>query len=415
MVKFGIIGGGQLSLMLCHSIIKKRELYQKIEIIYIYSNKNVIPCNILTTNNIIKIELIIGNFNDEKKFLDFCNKCDVVTYEFENIDIELLKKAEINHKIKYNNPNINNLIYPNIKYLEIIQDKLKQKEFLHENGFNIAPFQYIKGYEDIYYFIQRYNYPVIIKSRRGSFKGRGNFYIGNYGDFIKWYTNIGKFDDNIHNYYIENVIDFDNEFSIIGCKGPKKFNAIFDPVKNTHKNNILLKTEFNESSVPRFESLKMRNIERKILELFDTLGMVCIEFFHKGENIYINEIALRVHNSYHISLNCCNISQFETHIRSILNINIPIPKLIEGEMYNVISNMQSYEKVMEILKKKNVLKKNIFYQDYYKEPQDIRKIGHVNILQNNKNIKNNNFSENVSLNKTYCDCDKCNYCLALNF
>ena len=282
MVKLGIIGGGQLGLMLYKSIIKNRNLYERIEIIYIYSNKNEIPCNVLINNNIVKIELIIGDFNDEEKFLNFCNKCDVITYEIENINIDLLKKAELNHKIKYNNINAKNLIYPDIKYLEIIQDKLRQKEFLHENGFNVTPFQYIKGYEDIYYFIQRYNYPVIIKSRRGSFDGRGNYYIDNYEDFIKWYKNIGKFDDNLHNYYIENVVDFDAEYSITGCKGPNKFNVIFDPVKNIHKNNILLKTEFNESMIPRFESLKMRNIERKILELFNTLGMICIEFFHKG-------------------------------------------------------------------------------------------------------------------------------------
>ena len=360
MVKLGIIGGGQLGLMLCHSIIKKKELYEKIETIYIYSNKNDIPCNILISNNVVKIEIIIGDFNNEEMFLNFCNMCNVITYEFENINIDLLKKAEINNKIKYNNINTKNLIYPDIKYLEIIQDKLKQKEFLQENGFRVAPFQYIKNYEDIYYFIQRYNYPVIIKSRRGSFDGRGNYYIGCYEDFIKWYKNIGKFDDNIHNYYIENIINFDNEFSITGCKGQNKFNVIFDPVKNTHKNNILLKTDFNEASIPRFESLKMRNIEKNILELFDTLGMICIEFFHKGENIYINEIALRVHNSYHISLDCCNISQFEAHIKSILNVNIPIPKMIEGKMYNIISNMQSYEEIIEKLKQQNVLKKIFF-------------------------------------------------------
>ena len=183
-------------------------------------------------------------------------------------------------------------------------------------------------------------------------------------------------------------------------------------MKNIHKNNILLKTEFNKLSIPRFESLKMRNIERKILELFDTLGMVCIEFFHKGEYLYINEIALRVHNSYHISLDCCNISQFEAHIKSILNMNIPIPKMVNGEMYNIISNMQSYENIIEILKEKNVPKKNIFYHDYYKEPIGMRKIAHINVLYYKD--ENENF-ENVILNKTYCDCDECDFCLALNF
>lgn len=419
MVKLGIIGYGQLGYMLSNSITEKKELYNKIDTLLIYSEKTkgLLSCfanNDYNYLNNINIQVIKGDFTDEKKLLDFCNKCDIITYEFENIDINILKKAEMNHKIKHNNLNIDNLIYPDIKYLEIIQDKLKQKEFLHENGFKVAPFQYIKNYQDIYYFIQRYDYPVIIKSRRGSFDGRGNYYISNYEDLLIWYRSIGKFDDNIHNYYIENVIDFDNEFSITGCKGPNKFNVIFDPVKNIHKNNILLKTEFKKSSIPNFESLKMRNIERKILELFDTLGMVCIEFFHKWGNIYINEIALRVHNSYHISLNCCNISQFEAHIRSILNMNIPIPKMVGGEMYNVISNMQNYKQIMEILKERNISKKNIFYHDYYKEPIGIRKIGHINVLHHKDENKISG-KQNIILNKTYCDCDECDFCLKLNF
>ena len=89
---------------------------------------------------------------------------------------------------------------------------------------------------------------------------------------------------------------------------------------------------------------------------------------------------MRVHNSYHISINCCNVSQFEAHIRSILNMEIPQPQMIKGEMHNIISNVQSYEKVIEELNYRKFPKNKIFYENYYKEPRGIRKIGHINVL-----------------------------------
>ena len=378
MVKLGIIGGGQLGLMLCISVIKNKKLNSNIEIIYIYSNKKDIPCNILLSNKVVEIQIVIGDFSNEDMFLDFCNKCDIVTYEFENININLLKNAEINNKIKHNSINAPNLIYPNIKYLEIIQDKLKQKEFLQENGFNVAPFQYIKNYEDIYYFIERYDYPVIIKSRRGSFDGRGNFYISNYEELTKWYCTISSSTKKIHEFYIENIIDFDNEFSITGCNSSDNFKAIFDPVKNIHKNNILLKTKYSKNIISEYMSNKIKNIHKKILDLFDTKGVICIEFFHKGKYVYINEIALRVHNSYHISINCCNVSQFEAHIRCIINEQISNIKMDKySGMVNIISKMPKdrTEGLSEISG----------FHDYGKLERENRKLGHITLVDTNKN------------------------------
>ena len=95
---------------------------------------------------------------------------------------------------------------------------------------------------------------------------------------------------------------------------------------------------------------------------------------------------MRVHNSYHISLDCCNISQFEAHIRSILQMNIPTPNMYDGKMYNIISNMQTYDDVMKELKERNMANKNIFYKYYHKEPRKIRKIGHINVVKKCKNV-----------------------------
>ena len=195
MVKLGIIGGGQLGLMLCESAL---QIYF-ITHIYIFSDKkDDISCNILKDNP--KVTLIYNKYN-EYNLIEFSKLCTIITYEFENINIKYLK-------------NIKTPIYPNIKYLQIIQDKYIQKTFLFDSKLPVGPFTNINTIDDIYNFIKIYNYPIIIKARKGSFDGRGNIVINNEINLNTQIKNI----TNLNNYYIESFIDFDNEISICGCK-----------------------------------------------------------------------------------------------------------------------------------------------------------------------------------------------------
>ena len=115
--------------------------------------------------------------------------------------------------------------------------------------------------------------------------------------------------------------------------------------------------------------------------LFDTKGVICCEFFEYNNEIYINEIALRVHNTYHISIDCCNISQFELHLRSILDLEIPKLSFIKnGYMYNMISNLQTEEDILKIYEKMKK-KYEIKIKKYNKKPLGVRKIGHVNFVE----------------------------------
>ena len=300
-MKIGIIGGGQLAYMLGENISKN--IFNSIEKIYIFSDKFDIPCNLL--KDMDKIDIIYGEYNLEN-IIKFSEKCDIITYEFENIDINILKKVE-------------KPIYPDIKYLEIIQDKFIQKEFLRKNNLSVGPYSVINNTIDIYNFIEKYNYPIILKARCGSFDGRGNIVIKNETELNDW---IIDNKDIIENYYVEDYINFENELSIGGCKNNGVINC-YEPVKNVHKNNILIKTEYNDDSIKKEIKIKIKKIYEKLLNLFDTKGVICCEFFEYNNDVYINEIALRVHNTYHISMDCCNISQFELHLRSILDLEIP--------------------------------------------------------------------------------------------
>ena len=109
----------------------------------------------------------------------------------------------------------------------------------------------------------------------------------------------------------------------------------------------------------------------------DTKGVICVEFFQRDDSIFINEIALRVHNTYHISLDCCNISQFDMHIMNILDLDIIHPKFIRnGIMYNIISNMQEFNDITKLIHKND----QIIIKEYHKKGIGIRKIGHVNAV-----------------------------------
>ena len=354
----GILGGGQLAYMLCENIQKK--IFDVVDKIYVFSDKIDMSCQLLKNEE--KIDFVYGKYNYENIF-EFSKKCDIITYEFENIDINILKKIE-------------KPIYPDIKYLEIIQDKFIQKEFLKNNKLNVGPYSNIHNLNDITDFIKIYNYPVIIKCRRGSFDGRGNTVIKNKEDLDTWLEK----SNNFQHYYIEDYLNFENELSICGCKNNGSINY-FEPVVNLHKNNILIKTTFYENIVKHNIKNKIVNLYCKLLNLFDTKGVICCEFFECNNDIYINEIALRVHNTYHISLDCCNISQFELHLRSILDLQIPQLKFTkEGYMYNMISNLQNENEILNIyhkIKDKYYIK----VKKYNKEPLGIRKIGHINFVK----------------------------------
>ena len=358
-MKIGILGGGQLAYMLGENIDKN--IFNNIEKIYIFSDKFDIPCNLLKDMN--KIDIIYGEYNLEN-IIKFSEKCDIITYEFENIDINILKKIE-------------KPIYPDIKYLEIIQDKFVQKEFLRKNNLNIGPYCLINTENDIYKFIEKYDYPIIIKARRGSFDGRGNIVIKTEMELNNW---IIDNKDIIKKFYIEDYINFENELSIGGCKTNGIINY-YEPVKNIHKNNILIKTEYKNDSIKENIKLKIKKVYENLLNLFDTKGVICCEFFEYNNEIYINEIALRVHNTYHISMDCCNISQFELHLRSILDLEIPKLNFIKnGYMYNMISNLQTEMDILNIyetMKKKYEMK----IKKYNKKPLGVRKIGHINLIE----------------------------------
>lgn len=348
-----IIGGGQLGLMLVEESYSIREYFNKI---YIYTDTENTPCSYLDFNKYNYVKIVVGSYTNEKLITEIANKCDKITYEFESFPLNV-----------FQNDNIKSKFYPSLDILNIIRDKYEQKLYIamNTNYLTIGAFDKINSYQDIKNFIKIYSFPVIIKCRHGSFDGRGNFLIKNEKDLEKF------IDLEPNKFYIEDYIDFEKEVSIAGCLGNNNQFIYYDIVNNFHINSILSKTLFPDNNLNHNIKTKIIYILKETLELFNTNGIIVIEMFIKDNKIYLNEIASRVHNSYHHTLHSNDTSQFENHLRSIMDLNLGIVgNKFDGIFYNIISNLQNLDDIKKI---ENHIS---FIKLYNKEPISIRKIGH---------------------------------------
>ena len=341
----GIIGGGQLGSML--SIAAK-----KLDI------KTIIYCDdIDAPAKNFSDEFIFGDYGDKEKLLDFASKVDVVTYEFENIPFEALN--EIN-KLKP--------VLPKPSVNRLIQHRLAEKDFINKLNIRTTRYSEIKKKTDIETLEDFL--PGILKTTTMGYDGKGQFPINKIKDLDQL-----DIDFSI-GFILEKLVKLKKEISVIVTRfGNNKF-EIYEPVENTHEEQIL-----KHSKIPAEISKKLLDQSKdwaiRIAEELKFIGTMCVEFFiDRNENLYVNEIAPRVHNSGHLTIDAYNISQFENHIRAVCSLKkIPLKKLSNAKMLNLIGkDIMPYRQNLK-------LNDNEFFYDYLKkEIKDKRKMGHITTL-----------------------------------
>jgi len=340
----GIIGGGQLGSMMCQAAKKLR-----IKTVVISNDKYGTAQNYCD-------EFIYTDYNDEDNLKKFVDLVDMVTYEFENIPYDVLNKIE-KHKIVLPNPKIN----------QIVQNRKLEKEFIKELGIKTTSWVFIKEKKDIEK--NKNLLPGILKSCTFGYDGHGQYILNDMKDV----ENSWCFTDN---YILEKLVNLKKEISVIITRFKNGDHSIYEPFENIHKNQIL-----KNSKIPSEISKKIYeesiNNAKIIADKLDYVGTMCVEYFiDDNENLLVNEIAPRVHNSGHLTINAFNISQFENHIRAVCDLeNVQIKKFFNAEMINILGND------IKIYRKKS-FKKNEFFFDYLKkEIKDKRKMGHLTILK----------------------------------
>ena len=340
----GIIGGGQLGSMLATAA-------KKINI------KTVIFCDDTDApGQKFSNEFIYGKYNDLNKIKEFINKVDIITYEFENIPYETLN--EIN-KFKP--------VLPKPSVNRIIQHRLAEKDFINKLNIRTTRYVSIKNRSEIDSVEDLM--PGLLKTVLMGYDGKGQQSVRNLKEINSLNIDFSK------EYILEKLVKLKKEISIIITRfGYQKY-EIYEPIENVHEDQIL-----KYSKIPAIISDKILDQSKEwasqIAEELKYVGTLCVEFFiDRNENLYVNEIAPRVHNSGHLTINSHNISQFENHIRAVCNLEqIPIKKISNAKMTNVIGDQISVYRNKEF-------NSNEFFYDYLKKDiKEKRKMGHLTTL-----------------------------------
>ena len=349
----GIIGGGQLGMMLTEAAQNMKDEISKIIVLDPTEN---------CPASKVGAEQIIADFKDENAIKKLAELSDIITYEIESGDSNVLKKLEENTEIN-----------PSPDTLRIIQDKLTQKQFLQENDIPVAEFAKIGNKEELEQMIGQMGLPLLLKTRRDAYDGRGNYKINSkseINDALDLFS--GKL------LMVEKFVKFEKEVSVIAARNTKGEIMTYPVVENIHENNIL-KITIAPGRVSEEVQTKAEKIAKKTMEVLHGAGVFGIEMFVTSDDkVLINEIAPRVHNSGHHTLQSCNTSQFEQHLRAILGMDFGDSSIKHPTiMYNILGPKTFQGEYNVLFKKQN----NIHLKMYGKlESKPQRKIGHVNIV-----------------------------------
>ena len=340
----GIIGGGQLGSLL--GIAAKKI---SIKTVVLSDDVNAPARNFSN-------EFIYGKYDDLKKIDEFLKKVDLVTYEFENIPYNILNKINQSKKV-----------LPKPKINRLIQNRLTEKDFINKLNIKTTSYVSIKNNKDL-----KSNsnlIPGILKTCMLGYDGKGQYKIDSVENLNDLNLDFSK------EYILEKKVKLKKEISVIITRFDSHKYEIYEPIENVHEDQML-----KYSKIPADINKEIFNKSKEwttiISEKLDYIGTLCVEFFiDQKDNLYVNEIAPRVHNSGHLTINTHNISQFENHIRAVCGLKkIETKKIYNAKMINLIGNDINLYRDKE-------LKDNEFFYDYLKKDiKEKRKMGHLTII-----------------------------------
>ena len=348
----GIVGGGQLGKMISHTAQKM-------------GFRTVIFSNVKSCATDCINYSIIADYQDNQALLEFTNLCDVITFEFENIPYQT-----VDFLSKYKPT------FPNANSLNIAQHRLKEKQFLNQHNIKTVKFAAISNILELEENFKNIasNKKAVLKTTIMGYDGKGQFIINNINQCQEAFDAL-KYSINSDNPYLilEEFYPFDLEISVIIARSKTEV-ASYQPTENIHKNGILDKSIY-PARVSNFIINEAQEIGKKIATKLDLIGILAVEFFIKKDEIIVNEIAPRPHNSGHFSMDAAATSQFEQLIRAINNLKLGSTKFYHrGFMQNIIGF--DINNINDFYQNENA-KIHIYGKD---KIADGRKMGHINFI-----------------------------------
>ena len=354
-VRLGIIGGGQLGKMLA---MEAKRMSMKVVIL-----DPTVNCPASSVAD----KVIEGSYSNEQKIYELAKEVDLITYEIELANataLDNLERAGIQ-------------VHPSPRTLSIIQNKYRQKKFLRENMISVPDFELVLNEDQVSKVCFEYGFPVLLKACENSYDGRGNYLIRSHKEIkiaMEYFSG--------RECMLERFVNFKKEISIMIARNASGCISYFPVVENIHEEHIL-KTTIAPARISKVVEGKAIDLAVRTMESLKGSGIFGIEMFLGEDNeVSINEIAPRPHNSGHYSIEACSISQFEQHIRAILDYPMPQPSLeSKAVMVNILGPANlSGPYVLSGIRETLALPGARIHLYGKEDTKPKRKLGHVTIL-----------------------------------
>lgn len=347
----GILGGGQLGRMLAMAAAKLGLRT------HVYCDEPRCPAFDVSALR------TVGSYTDLDKLTGFAAMVDVVTYEFENVPVDAARHLAALVPVR-----------PGPQALDVAQDRLTEKRFISGLGVPVAPFAKVDDAGDLAATLDRFGAPSILKTRRLGYDGKGQIGVAKGDDPAEALAAIGNAPA-----ILEQRLPFSCEISVLAVRSCDGEIAFYDIPQNMHSGGILRRSAV-PSPLGAAEAEHARNLARRIAEALGYVGVLAVEMFYMGQGsdpaLLVNEIAPRVHNSGHWTMDACLVSQFENHIRAVACWPLgPTDRHSDAEMVNLIGR--------DVLAWTGLAAEPGALLHLYgkRQPRDGRKMGHINRLR----------------------------------
>ena len=301
-------------------------------------------------------DILLGDFNDAEALRRLAGEVSVLTYDVENVPVEALRQGAGNVAV-----------HPDPGILEAAQDRLDEKQAFADHGIATAPYRRVDSREELGKAVEALGLPAVLKRRRLGYDGRGQRFLRAPEDLDEAWQALGEAP-----LILEGFVDFDREVSLIGARNPSGQTVFYPLTENGHEDGIL-----RHSLAPAGGEQIQKAAEdqmRSLMERFDYAGVLTIEYFEKDGELIANEMAPRVHNSGHWTIEGAATSQFENHVRGILDLPLGSTRPRgQAVMINCLGGMPEPAEILAL--------PDVHYHDYGKEGRPRRKLGHLTALR----------------------------------
>ena len=315
--RIGIIGGGQLAKMAALSAMELG-----CEVVILEKTQN-------TPSSSLAADILYGDWDEPDNLLALAKKVDVISLENEFVDANSLKKLE----------DAGHTLFPGSKTIGLVQDKLIQKQTLSAEGIPVAPFYAVNSQQDIEDKASRLGWPLVLKARRNGYDGKGNATLNTSADISNAWE---KLDGDNRELYVEGFCKFSAELAVMVTRSADGQMVNYPVVESVQKNHICHIVRA-PAQVDAAIAKEATELARKAVTAIGGVGTIGVEMFLTEDNtIILNEMAPRVHNSGHYTIEACECSQFENHVRAILRLPLGSSKMVSNAavMINLLAEEQ---------------------------------------------------------------------------